>query len=81
MCFCNSCLDSYFSQRKKRTLSIDSLNKSLDLAGVNLSLYSKRNNLAKDVAADLHSKNVTSIDIWTKDDLAMFTQQKTNSPK
>ena len=62
--------------RDKGTLSIDCLNKSLDLVGVNLSLYSQRNILAKQVAAYLISKNVSSIDNWTKTDLAVFTQQK-----
>ena len=65
--------------REKGSLSIDSLNKSLDLVGVNLSLYSARNNLAKQVAEFLLSKNVTSIDNWTKNDLAIFTQKKSIS--
>ena len=65
--------------RDKGSLSIDSLNKSLDLVGINLSLYSNRNSLAKQVAAYLLSKNVSSIDNWTKNDLAVFTQQKTIS--
>lgn len=65
--------------RDKGSLSIDSLNKSLDLVGINLSLYSNRNSLAKQVATYLLSKNVSSIDNWTKNDLAVFTQQKTIS--
>lgn len=59
----------------KGSLSTESLNKSLDLVGVDLSLYSKRNTLAKEVASYLCSKNVTSIDNWTKKDLAIFTHQ------
>jgi len=62
--------------RGKGSLSTDSLNKSLDLVGVNLSLYSKRTNLAREVAEYLVSKNVSSIDNWTKSDLATFTQRK-----
>ena len=62
--------------RGKGSLSIDCLNKSLDLVGVNLSLYSKRNSLAKQVAMYLQSKNVSSIDNWTKSDLSTFTQNK-----
>lgn len=62
--------------RGKGSLSIDCLNKSLDLVGVNLSLYSKRNSLAKQVAVYLKSKNVSSIDNWTKSDLSTFTQNK-----
>ena len=65
--------------KERGSLSIDSLNKSLDLVGVNLSLYSNRNNLAKQVATFLLSKNVSSIDNWTKNDLAIFTQQKSIS--
>ena len=65
--------------REKGTLSIDCLNKSLDLVGVNLSLYSQRNILAKQVAAYMLSKNVSSIDNWTKTDMAVFTQQKSVS--
>ena len=60
--------------REKGSLSIECLNKSLDLVGVNLSLYSKRNTLAKEVASLLKSKNVSSIENWTKHDLAVFTQ-------
>lgn len=60
--------------RGKGSLSIECLNKSLDLVGVNLSLYSKRNSLAKDVASLLKSKSVSSIENWTKQDLATFTQ-------
>lgn len=59
----------------KGSLSTESLNKSLDLVGVDLSLYSKRNSLAKKVASHLCSKNVNSIDNWTKEDLATFTHQ------
>lgn len=62
--------------REKGALSIKSLNKSLDLVGVNLSLYSKRNSLAKEVASLLKSKNVSSIKNWTKQDLAVFTQNE-----
>ena len=39
--------------REKGTLSIEALNKSLDLVGINLSVYSKRNDLAKEVASFL----------------------------
>lgn len=60
--------------REKGSLSIESLNKSLDLVGVNLSLYSKRNILAKEIASLLKSKNVSSIENWTKQELAVFTQ-------
>lgn len=62
--------------REKGTLSIEALNKSLDLVGINLSVYSKRNDLAKEVASYLLSKNVTSIDNWTKSDLSVFTQKQ-----
>lgn len=62
--------------REKGSLSVDCINKSLDLVGVNLSLFSNRNVLAKKVASYLLSKNVSSIDNWTKKDLAIFTQQK-----
>lgn len=62
--------------REKGSLSIESLNKSLDLVGVNLSLYSKRNTLAKEVASLLKSKSVSSIENWTKQDLATFTQNE-----
>lgn len=61
--------------RGKGSLSTDSLNKSLDLVGVDLSLYSNRNKLAKEIASYLLSKNVSSIDNWTKKDLSLFTQQ------
>lgn len=60
--------------KEKGTLSIESLNKSLDLVGINLSIYSKRNDLAKEIASILLSKNVTLIDNWTKSDLYLFTQ-------
>ena len=62
--------------REKGSLSTGCLNKSLDLVGVNLSLYSKRNSLAKEVASLLKSKNVSSIENWTKQDLAVFTQHE-----
>lgn len=62
--------------RDKGSLSIKSLNKSLDLVGVNLDLYNRRVNLAKKVATYLLSKDVTSIDNWTKSDLALFTHEK-----
>lgn len=65
--------------RGKGTLSIDCLNKSLDLVGINLSLYSERLMRAQEVAKYLIKKNVTSIDNWTKNDLAIFTQQKSIS--
>lgn len=58
------------------SLSTKCLNNSLDLVGIDLSLYSNRNNLAKRVASFLISKNVSSIENWTKNDLAIFTQQK-----
>ena len=62
--------------RKKGSLSTDSLNKCLDLVGVDLSLYSKRHKLAKDVASFLRKKQVVSIEKnWTKEDLAEFTHQ------
>lgn len=60
----------------KGSLSIDSLNKSLDLVGINLSPYIKRIELAKKVAFYLKSKNVMSIENWTKQDVATFTQMK-----
>ncbi len=62
--------------REKGSLSIECLNKSLDLVGVNLSLYSKRNSLAKEVASLLKSKNVSSIENWTKQDLVVFTKKE-----
>lgn len=62
--------------REKGALSIECLNKSLDLVGVNLSLYSKRNSLAKEVASLLKNKNVSSIENWTKQDLSVFTQKE-----
>ena len=62
--------------RQKGTLSLDSLNKSLSLVGIKLSLYSNRNILAKEVASYLLSKNVSSIDNWSKQDLSLFTHQK-----
>lgn len=62
--------------REKGALSIECLNKSLDLLGINLSLYSKRNSLAQEVASLLKSKNVSSIENWTKQDLAVFTQKE-----
>ena len=65
--------------REKGTLSIEALNKSLDLVGINLSVYSKRNDLAKEVASFLLSKNVTSIDNWTKTDLSLFAQKQSIS--
>lgn len=65
--------------REKGSLSIDSLNKSFDLIGIHLSIYRKRNDLAKNVASYLLSKNVTSIDNWSKQDLVRFTGQDTIS--
>ena len=62
--------------RGKGTLSTYSLVKSLDMVGVNLSMYSERTKLAKEVADYLLSKNVSSIDNWTKKDLATFTQKE-----
>ena len=62
--------------RERGSLSTDCLNKSLDLVGVNLSIYSNRNNVAKEVASLLKSKNVTSIENWSKKDLAIFTQNQ-----
>ena len=58
------------------SLSMGSLNKCLDMVGVNLSLYSERMKFAKEVADYLLSKNVSSIDNWTKKDLATFTQKE-----
>ncbi len=58
------------------SLSTKCLNNSLDLVGIDLSLYSNRDNLAKQVASFLISKNVSSIENWTKNDLAIFTKQK-----
>ena len=63
--------------RGKGTLSTYSLVKSLVMVGVNLSMYSERTKLAKEVADCLLSKNVSSIDNWTKKDLATFTQKET----
>lgn len=65
--------------REKGSLSTECLNKCLNLIGIDLSLYSKRNKLAKEVALYLLSKNVTSIDNWSKEDLALFTQKKSIS--
>lgn len=62
--------------RGKGALSIECLNKSLDLMGIDLSLYSKRSSLAKEIASLLKSKNVSSIENWTKQDLTVFTQNK-----
>lgn len=62
--------------REKGSLSIDSFNKSLDLVGVDLSLYSNRSKLAKEIATLLKSKDVSSIDNWTKTDLSVFTKNK-----
>ena len=61
--------------RGKGSLSMESLNKSLDLLGIDLSLYSTRNKLAKEIASYLLSKNVSSIDNWSKKDLSLFTQR------
>lgn len=60
----------------KGSLSTDRLNKSFDLLGINLSLYSERINLAKEVADYLLSKNVSSIDNWTKNELAEFAKRR-----
>ena len=62
--------------RGKGVLSTNSLNKSLDLVGINLSIFSKRNCLAKKIATYLRSKNVSSIENWTKNELATFTNEK-----
>lgn len=62
--------------KEKGSLTTESLNKGLDLVGVNLSMYSSRNALAKEIATLLASKNVSSIDNWSKTDLAMFSQRK-----
>lgn len=60
----------------KGSLTTESLNKGLDLVGVNLSMYSSRNALAKEIATLLVSKNVSSIDNWSKTDLAMFSRRR-----
>ena len=62
--------------RGKGSLSTESLNKVLDILGVDLSIYVKRNNLAKEVALFLKSRHVESIDNWPKEDLALFTRKK-----
>lgn len=58
---------------RKGSLSIDSLNKAFDLIGVDLSIYTKRNDLAKEVATVLLSKGVDTIDNWSKDALIAVT--------
>lgn len=52
--------------REKGSLSIDCLNKSLDLVGVNLSLYSKRSILAREVAEYLLEKTFLLLIIGQK---------------
>ncbi len=61
--------------RGKGSLPTESLIKSLKFVGVDLSMYSKRTKLAKEVADYLLSRNISSIDEWTKDNLATFTQK------
>lgn len=78
-CVCATPAQMSMFLREKGALSIEAINKSFDLVGVNLSLYSKRNELAKEVASLLLLKNVTSIDNWTKTDLVQFTQHKSIS--
>lgn len=62
--------------KEKGSLSTDSLNKGLGIVGINLSMYSSRNELAKEVAEFLISKSVSSIDNWSKSDLASFCKRK-----
>lgn len=59
----------------KGSLSTESLNKSLEFVGVNLSLYSKRTTLAREVAEYLILRGVSSIDNWSKNELATFTKR------
>lgn len=59
----------------KGSLSTESLNKSLEFVGVNLSLYSKRTTLAREVAEYLILSGVSSIDNWSKNELATFTKR------
>lgn len=61
--------------RGQGSLTTSTLNQSLDLVGIDISMYKKRNDLAKEVATFLISKNVTSIDNWSKEDLARFTNK------
>ena len=60
----------------KGSLSTESLNKALDVVGIDLSLYTKRTELAKEVASFLLSRHVDSIENWPKSDLAFFTKKK-----
>ncbi|MBR6287504.1 MAG: hypothetical protein IKR18_11085 [Bacteroidaceae bacterium] len=62
--------------RGEGSLSVDCLNKSFELVGVDLSLYSKRDDLARDVAKFLILKGVSSIDNWTKKEIVTFTHQE-----
>lgn len=62
--------------RKQGSISVDSINKSFDLIGVNVSMYKKRIDFAKEVADFLKKKGIRNIDSWTKIDLADFTQMK-----
>ena len=59
--------------REKGSLTTERLNKSFDELGINISVYNKRNELAKEVAAQLIDKNVSSIDNWDKDFLSKFS--------
>lgn len=58
------------------SLSMKSINRCLDIVGIDISLYSKRIELAKEVANYLKFKNISSIDNWSKDELAKFTSHK-----
>lgn len=60
----------------KGSLSTERLNKAFDVVGIDLSLYTKRTELAKEVASFLLSRHVDSIENWPKNDLAFFTKKK-----
>ena len=62
--------------RKQGSLSVDALNKSFDLIGVNVTMFSKRIEFAKQISDMLKSKGVSNIDSWTQRDLVNFTQKK-----
>lgn len=60
--------------KRRGSLSLESLEKGFDLLGLDLSLYEKRMSLAEEVAEILLSKNVLSLDNWSKEDLASLTK-------
>lgn len=61
--------------RGKGSIPTESLIKSMEFVGIDLYMYYKRTMFAKEVADYLLSKNISSIDEWTKDNLATFTQK------